>query len=131
MVKKTKLKSKSTSEKRKLEDAIHAEMRRIAMIRHPYCVCCGASTGTLQGGHLIPKGSSRAVRFDLMNVFTQCVKCNGLHRFNQAPFINWFVQENGANEFDYLVQRSKELSHFKLSDLREKLEEYKKIYKSS
>lgn len=125
-MRKTKLKAKSTSEKRKLEDAIHAEMRRIAIKRHPFCVCCGAQ-GTLQGGHLIPKGSSRAVRFDLMNVFTQCPACNGLHRFNQAPFINWFIKEYGVEEFDDLVKRSRTLSHYKLSDLREILEQYKNI----
>jgi hypothetical protein len=126
-MKKTVLKRKSKSEKRKLEDAIHAEMRRIAINRHPYCVCCGAMGVTLQGGHIIPKSSSRAVRFDLMNLFTQCVKCNGLHRFNQSPYINWFIKEYGTDEFDKLVKRSKEISHYKIQDLRDILEEYKKL----
>lgn len=126
-MKKTPLKRKSKSEKRKLEDAIHAEMRRIAINRHPYCVCCGNRDGILQGGHLIPKASSRAVRFDLMNLFTQCSVCNGRHRFNQSPYINWYIRTFGIEEHNKLLERSRTISHYKIQDLRDILEEYKKL----
>lgn len=76
-----------TSKRGKLNDKIHAEMRRIALKRHPYCVVCGRSDGILQGGHLIPKANSTAVRYDLMNVFTQCSGCNSLHRLGKVAFI--------------------------------------------
>lgn len=112
----------------KIKDKIHNEMRRIALKRHPFCVCCGRSDGILQGGHLIPKGSSSAVRFDLMNVFTQCSGCNSKHRFNQHPFIQWFIKEYGFEEYDYLVERSKaKPKPIKKVELLEILEQYKKL----
>jgi len=117
-----------SSETQKIKDKIHAEMRRIALKRHPFCVCCGRSDGTLQGGHLIPKGSSSAVRFDLLNVFTQCSGCNSLHRYNPHPFIQWFLNEYGVEEYNDLVKRSKSKPKpIKKTQLRELLEEYKKI----
>ena len=117
-----------TSETQKIKDKIHAEMRRIAIKRHPFCVCCGRSDGILQGGHLIPKASSSAVRFDLLNVFTQCSGCNSLHRFNPHPFIQWFLKEYGVEEYTDLVKRSKSKPKpIKKVQLRELLEEYKKI----
>ena len=117
-----------TSETQKIKDKIHAEMRRIAIRRHPACVCCGRFDGILQGGHLIPKGSSSAVRFDLLNVFTQCSGCNSLHRYNPHPFIQWFLNEYGLEEYNDLVKRSKSKPKpIKKTQLRELLEEYKKI----
>ena len=102
-------------------------MREIALIKHNYCVVCGRKDGILQGGHLIPKSASRSVRFDLMNVHTQCSGCNSLHRYNQAPYINWFIKEYGADTFDELVRKSRELSHYKISDLRKILSDYKEL----
>ena len=117
-----------TSETLKIKEKIHAEMRRVALKRHPYCVVCGRSDGILQGGHLIPKGSSSAVRYDLMNVFTQCSGCNSRHRFNPHPFIQWFLREYGQEEYDYLVERSKAKPIPKNKTLlRELLEEYKRL----
>jgi hypothetical protein len=118
-----------TSTRGKLSDKIHAEMRRIAIKRHPYCVCCGASGEgvVLQGGHLIPKKSSTATRFDLMNLFTQCRSCNYIHQFNPHIFIGWFINEYGMDEYLDLVERSKKIKQYKIIDLKELLEEYKKI----
>ena len=110
----------------KLNDKIHAEMRRIAIKRHPYCVCCG-SRDILQGGHLIPKKSSTAVRYDLMNVFTQCPACNFKHQYNQSIFTDWFIREYGVEEYQDLVARSKVVRPIKLTELKSILEEYKKL----
>ena len=116
------------SKRGRLNDKIHAEMRRIALKRHPYCVVCGRSDGILQGGHLIPKSNSTAVRYDLMNVFTQCLGCNSLHRFNPHPFIGWFINEYGAEEYQDLVSRSKsKVKPIKLVELEEILEGLKNI----
>jgi hypothetical protein len=117
-----------TSKRGKLNNKIHDEMRRIAIRRHPYCVVCGRSDGILQGGHLIPKASSTAVRYDLMNVFTQCVGCNSLHRFNPHPFIGWFINEYGVDEYNDLIARSKKkVVPIKIVELEAILENYKNI----
>ena len=103
-------------------------MRRIALKRHPYCVVCGRADGILQGGHLIPKARSTAVRFDLMNVFTQCSGCNSAHRWNMHPFTSWFIKEYGADEYNDLVARSKQkVKPIKDWELESILENYKNI----
>ena len=117
-----------TSKRGKLNDKIHAQMRLIALRRHPHCVCCGRSDGILQGGHLIPKKSSTAVRYDLMNVHTLCSGCNSLDRFNPHPHINWFISEYGVEEYQDLVARSKaKPKPIKIGELEQILETYKKI----
>lgn len=116
-----------TSAKQKIKDKIHAEIRRIALTRHPACVCCGRTDGILQGGHLIPKKKSEAVRFDLMNVFTQCSRCNSAHRFDQHKFISWFIKEYGQQEYLDLIERSKVITKRSKVDLEMLLLEYKKI----
>ena len=116
-----------TSATQKIKDKIHAEMRRIAIRRHPACVCCGRSDGILQGGHLIPKKRSEAVRFDLMNLFTQCSGCNSFHTRDQHRFIEWFIREYGQEEYLDLLERSRKIVKRNKTNLRELLEEYKKI----
>ena len=118
---------KKTSNRGKLNNQIHAEMRRIAIKRHPYCVCCGKSDGILQGGHLIPKKSSTATRYELINVFTQCKDCNYRHQFNPHIFIGWFISEYGVEEYQDLIKRSRVVKPIKITELRTILSEYKKI----
>jgi len=117
-----------TSKRGKLNNKIHAQMRLIALRRHPHCVCCGRSDGTLQGGHLIPKKSSTAVRYYLMNLFTQCQPCNFIHQYNQSIFTGWFINEYGADEYLDLVARSKaKPKPIKIGELEQILDTYKKI----
>ena len=98
---------KKRSKKQKKKDAIHATIREICLLRHPYCVICGRRDGVMQGGHLIPKARSESVRYDLMNVFTSCPKCNSRHRFDPHIMTAWFVKEYGAEEYEYLVDKSR------------------------
>ena len=118
---------KKVSNRGKINNQIHAEMRRIALRRHPYCVCCGKSETVLQGGHLIPKKSSTATRYDLMNVFTQCRDCNFKHQYNQSIFTDWFIKEYGLREYQYLVEKSRVVKPIKITELRNILEVYKEL----
>ena len=119
------MKKRRNSKRNKLYDQIHAEMRRIAIKRHPVCVCCGG-TNILQGGHLISR-RKMSTRFDLMNVFTQCKSCNGKHRYYPEIFTNWFLRQYGQEEFDYLVERSQKTKKYSIPELEELLEKYKQI----
>lgn len=120
-----KLNKKSAKQKKK--DAIHATLREICLIRHPYCVVCKKSDGVLQGGHLIPKQRSEAVRYDLMNVFTQCSGCNYTHTHNPHPFIAWFIKEYGEEEYLALVEKSRLVVKDRMWELNETHEDLKQI----
>lgn len=110
---------------KKLKDAIHAEMRRIALKRHGYCVTCGKFQGvTLQGGHLI-SGQKANTRFELMNVFTQCSGCNLIHERNPEIFALWFIKTYGLGTYEKLIEKSKVLKSWKKFELIELLDNYK------
>lgn len=123
-----KLKQRRKTPKTKLEDKIHSVMREIAIVRSKSkCVCCGASEGAiLQGGHVITR-KRQSTRFDLINVHTQCSKCNGNHRYNPQIYFNWFINEYGSEEFNYLVERSQTTKQWKVYELEEMLHEYEKV----
>lgn len=115
------------SERAKLYDQIHAVMKDIRISGYgERCVICG-STYVVQLGHVIPAKASLNTRFDLSNTFPQCRSCNGLHRTNQAPYINWYLKEFGQEEFDDLVRRSRIIKKYNMRELRELLEEMKKL----
>ena len=117
------------SAKLKKKDAIHKTIREICLIRHPYCVICKKSDGILQGGHLIPKKRSEAVRYDLMNVFTVCREHNFIHNHNPHIMIAWFIGEYGAEEYESLVEKSRLVVQYKMWELDEIHETLKQILK--
>ena len=114
-----------TSSKQKKKLAIHATIREICLLRHPYCVICGRKDGVLQGGHLIPKKRSEAVRYDLMNVFTSCPTCNFNHNHNPHLMISWFLKNYGEEEYTSLVEKSRLVVHNNPNDLNEIHEDHK------
>lgn len=118
---------KKKSERMKLYDAIHKELKEIRIKGYgEACVICG-STNVVQLGHVIPAGSSLNLRFKLYNVFPQCRTCNGIHRYNQAPYLNWYVQTFGEEELDNLVQESRVIKKYTMPELRELLAEVKEL----
>ena len=115
------------SAKLKKKEAIHKTIREICLLRHPYCVCCGRTDGILQGGHLIPKQRSEAVRYDLMNVFTQCSHCNSLHRYDTRPFTKFFLNEYGQEEYLALIEKSRLIVKDRMWELEETHNDLKQI----
>jgi len=102
--------------KRELINKIHNVMRDIAIKIHPYCVCCGAED-VLQGGHFIPTKASSNVRFDLINVNTQCSRCNLIHRSNTMPYVRWFLDYYGRQAMDELAEKAKTTKSWKMYEL--------------
>ena len=121
---------KKKSERMKLYDKIHKEMRDIRILGYgERCVICG-SEDVVQLGHIVPAGKSLNLRFDLFNTYPQCRVCNGVHRYNQVPYINWFVQTFGEEELEELNRLSRVTKKYNMTELREKLEEMKEIKKN-
>ena len=121
---------KKKSDRMKLYDKIHSVMRDIRIMGYgEKCVICG-SENVIQLGHVIPAGSSLYLRFKLYNTYPQCRVCNGIHRYNQAPFFNWVVQTFGAEELDTLTKESRILQKYNMRELREVLEEMQELKKN-
>mgnify|MGYP002397849899 CR=1 FL=1 len=117
-----------TTPRMKLYNKIHKIIREICLIRHPYCVTCKGQSGdtVLQAGHLISR-TCLNTRFDLMNVFTQCRSCNNKHEYRPEIFTQWFIKEYGIEEYNLLVNRSKQICKLSLKELEEILQIMKNL----
>ena len=116
------------TERKRLYNAIHKELRRRTIeLFGEWCFICG-STDVIQGGHVIPAGSCLNTRFMMEppNILPQCRKCNGKHRYNQSPFIAKYIEWFGLDEFRELEKQSRIIKQYKISELRELLKEVKK-----
>lgn len=107
-MKKTRLKRKSKSPLKKLEDKIWALCRLITFKRYGNtCYTCGAKNligRNLQCGHLFPKASLGAfLKYDLRVLRPQCFHCNINLGGNGAVFYVNFVNEFGEEYMKELV----------------------------
>lgn len=116
------------TERKKLYNKIHKIIRdKVIKEYGNRCFVCGRSDITIQGGHVIPAGSSLNCRFMLepINILPQCKNCNGLHRFNQAPYFKKYIEVFGVDQFNELEKQSRIIKQYKISELRELLKEVK------
>lgn len=107
------------SERKRAIDRLDNLIRAIVKLRDHFCVTCGASP--IEVGHLITRGN-HAVRWNLKNCHGQCRTCNSNHERNQQPYIEWFVENYGQEEYEELVRIShQELSKYKLGEIEVEL----------
>lgn len=127
-MKRGKLKRKSKSETRKVQDLLWQECRRLIFKKYGNtCYTCGATgllAGNCQLGHCISSSTCGAfLRYDLRNLRPQCMYCNIHCGGNGAIYYRNLVNEVGQEEVDKLFQDKQKivnaLDHYKLL-----LEEY-------
>ena len=63
-------------------------------------------------------------RFDEVNCVASCFGCNYRMTFDQGPFIQWFLGRLGMEEYNNLVNRSRQLAKFSIFDLQEMIGRY-------
>ena len=63
-----------SSYKKDLQKLVNEIARRIDHDQE--CISCGTKEGKVNGGHFHSVGSNPALRFNLLNIFRQCEKCN-------------------------------------------------------
>ena len=133
-MKRTKLKRKSKSPIRKIQDELWQECRRIILSRYSkngkhYCFTCDKEVdgSNRQVGHFIPNSVGGALlRYNLDNLRIQCYYDNINLGGNGSEFYRRLVLEKGQEHIDKLFQLKgqtvKAIDHYlKL------LEEYKKL----
>lgn len=86
------------------------------------CFSCGAAG--LEGknwhaGHLFNAGSASRIRYDPLNVHSQCFRCNISLRSNAAPFAARFLKVYGLAQFERLDQRSRIIHQWRAPDLED------------
>jgi hypothetical protein len=130
VAKKKKHKKKSPSEYQELVLSLDDLVKRIVHIRdNDTCVICG-STARPQAGHLFVRDRKKT-RWALHNVNIQCARCNLLHRFDQAPYIHWFIEKYGLEAYNELYSDAEGEPYYKwaTADLRALREELDNVLK--
>ena len=130
-MKRTKLRRKSKSDIRKIQDELWQLCRKITFNDYSNeCYTCGKKNligRDLQCGHFIPSSIAGAyLRYDLRNLRPQCAKCNISEGGNGAEFYRKMLIREGATFVDELMKDRnksvKAMEHYQML-----LEKYKKL----
>ncbi len=66
------------------------------------CISCGTHNGKMNAGHFLSTGARPDLRFDVMNINTQCERCNSYLSGNQAAYRIALIAKIGLAEVDRL-----------------------------
>lgn len=90
------------------------------------CITCGQKKDfkKMQAGHLIP-GRNNAVLFSEDGVHPQCYSCNIMKNGNWPAYYEFMKKTYGQQIIDDLIQESRQVVKYTISDLQE-LEKYYK-----
>jgi len=103
----------------------------IVKVRDGLCVCCG-SKSSLTPGHLFSR-VAYSTRWDLENIYCQCLSCNLRHEYDPYPLTNYFIEIRGRKKLDDLHRRyvtPRKFKDFQLQELYEELEEVENVQKA-
>jgi hypothetical protein len=131
-MKRTKLKKKSKSNTRKIQDELWQECRRVQGLRYPApntCFTCGKPVegANRHLGHFIPNSVGGALlRYNLDNLRFQCYYCNINLGGNGSEFYRKLVEEKGQQFVDDLFKLKQQTTNANDHYIK-LLEEYKQI----
>ena len=95
------------------------------------CISCGNLPeqkygGTMDAGHYRSTGSCPELRFEPLNCWAQCVKCNRHLSGNSVDYRIGLVKRIGLEKVEWL-ESNHEAKHYKVDDLRAIREQYKEL----
>src|SRR3970282_1253899 len=90
---------------------------KIVIARDPRCVTCG-SINSPTAGHLFSR-VAYSPRWDLNNVFRQCLACNFRHEHDSYPFSEWFRKNYSPSLYHKLHRKYETPRKFKTFELGE------------
>ena len=98
--------------------------------RNKRCISCNKPLkAKFDAGHFFSVGSYPSVRFDLTNIFGQCVHCNQHLRGNLHEYRKNITKRITEQELEELELKSQRPSHFMKHEIIEMMEEIKKRIK--
>jgi hypothetical protein len=92
---------------------------------HRGCISCGTHFGKMNGGHYRSVGSSPATRFEPLNCWPQCERCNSYLSGNLINYRVGLLKIIGSEKLEYL-----EGPHAPQKYTTDDLREIKKFYSS-
>ena len=90
------------------------------------CISCGNKLKEKHdAGHYYPAGSYKNIRYDLINVNSQCVKCNQHNHGNLTEYRLGLIKRYGIEEVEALDKRRLSPRKYTIPELQEMIIEYK------
>jgi 5-methylcytosine-specific restriction endonuclease McrA len=102
---------------------LDAIVKQIVIDRDVTCVCCGTSQN-LTPGHLFSR-VAYSTRWDLDNVFAQCINCNFRHESDPYPLMNYaelILGKDGVEALHFKYVHPIKYKDFQLQELLDQLE---------
>lgn len=124
------MQKKKKSERQKAVKALDTAFSEYIRERDKYqCYTCGTrgreKDGVMQCGHLITRGKY-ATRWNPLNAQCQCKSCNMRHEYQPEQYTSKWIEEHGEEQYLELVRESNSIRKFKISDLKEMTDMYRK-----
>ena len=90
------------------------------------CCSCGKSGfwKDMDAGHFIPR-QNKSVRFNEINTFAQCRKCNRFFNGNPAGFAKFLIGRYGNNILDELIKEGHQAKKWTQTEINELRDYYK------
>jgi len=90
------------------------------------CISCDRPlVGKFDAGHFYSQGGYPSVRFDLVNIWGQCVYCNRDLHGNLLPYRTRLIKKIGKKEYNALEQRARASNKQTIPEIILMKEEYK------
>jgi hypothetical protein len=103
---------------------------RMRDIGKPCISCEKPITGKTDAGHLFSVGNYPSVRFDLRNIFAQCITCNQFNGGNIHEYRKNLINKIGITEFEDLERKAHETRKFSIPEINEMIKEFKQKIKN-
>jgi hypothetical protein len=97
---------------------------RRELTRSQGCISCGTINGQMQGGHYRSVGAYPELRYEELNVWAQCARCNTRLSGNLINYRIELIKRIGMEQVDYL-EGNHEPKHYSIEDLKEIKIKYK------
>lgn len=111
------------TEKRKLEDKLDAEVRRVVKTLYPHCAYCPRTN--VQTCHIFSR-SHKSTRWDMENIIGLCY---GHHIYfaHKEPekFREWLIARMGLKKYKALYKKAYQPKQWTITELKNLLEEFK------
>ena len=116
------MKRKKTARK-KLVEKLDAVFSVYIRALYPICVFCGSKTEHCF--HFMTR-AKYATRWDAVNAVGSCRGCNFEMEFNPHPYIKWFIDKYGLEEYNRLILRSNVIPKYSNEELEVMIDFYEK-----
>ena len=117
------------TQKKLLETVINHIVRLIDGVG---CISCRNGQKKLNAGHYHSVGSSKNLRYNLFNIFTQCESCNSYKSSNKTEYDNGLISVYGHEIYEYVkfgIVRQYPLLQIKLDKIRDAIVKAREIEK--